>query len=255
MTRRPPRHSTRHRPDLGAQIITALTVRRTLGHLPQPLLRTHPMKGNTDVTTYGTLQGRLTITIAGQSVDMGRVDVPIRGRVNGSEIALKADLREVRDAVEAIFATTTTEPDLDWGEVAPLLKDAQAAAADMWAAQRQSAPAPEPDPWPTAPLIVADWTSGGVEGGRGLLYRETDADQYWTIRENESVYPEHTGDTLTNVVPVTVVPTAEWEALVTKWDEKKYLGYGENTAAEAVAHLIAATAALDAPTSPQPSTR
>ena len=66
-----------------------------------------------------------------------------------------------------------------------------------------------PDPWPTAPLIVADWTSGGVEGGRGLLYRETDADQYWTIRENESVYPEHSGDTLTNVVPVAVVPIAE----------------------------------------------
>ena len=71
----------------------------------------------------------------------------------------------------------------------------------------------EPEPWPTAPLIVADWTSGGVEGGRGLLYRETDADQYWTIRENESVYPEHTGDTLTNVVPVTVVPIAELKAL------------------------------------------
>ena len=73
--------------------------------------------------------------------------------------------------------------------------------------------APEPGPWPTEPLIVADWTSGGVEGGRGLLYRETDADQYWTIRENESVYPEHTGDTLTNVVPVTVVSLAEWEAM------------------------------------------
>ena len=74
-------------------------------------------------------------------------------------------------------------------------------------------PTPESDPWPTEPLIVADWTSGGVEGGRGLLYRETDADQYWTIRENESVYPEHAGDTLTNVVPVTVVPVAEMEAL------------------------------------------
>ena len=73
--------------------------------------------------------------------------------------------------------------------------------------------APEPDPWPTAPLIVADWTSGGVEGGRGLLYRETDTDQYWTIRENESVYPEHTGDALTNVIPVTVVPVAELDAL------------------------------------------
>ena len=98
----------------------------------------------------------------------------------------------------------------------------------------------EPDPWPTAPLIVADWTSCGVEGGRGLLYRETDADQYWTIRENESVYPEHTGDTLTNVVPVTVVPTAEWEALVDAWRG----GMRQNILADHVGDLIAATDAL-----------
>ena len=91
----------------------------------------------------------------------------------------------------------------------------------------------EPDPWPTAPLIVADWTSGGVEGGRGLLYRETDADQYWTIRENESVYPEHPGDTLTNVVPVTVVPTERVDYLSAahaSWvagaiDDKTMIGY------------------------------
>ena len=86
-----------------------------------------------------------------------------------------------------------------------------------WEMDLLNAATPEPDPWPTAPLIVADWTSGGVEGGRGLLYRETDADQYWTIRENESVYPEHAGDALTNVVPVTVVPVAAlpvlWSAL------------------------------------------
>ena len=80
-----------------------------------------------------------------------------------------------------------------------------------WKVDIHPEPTPEPDPWPTAPLIVADWTSGGVEGGRGLLYRETDADQYWTIRENE--YPEYTGDTLNNVVSVTVVPVAELEAL------------------------------------------
>ena len=84
-------------------------------------------------------------------------------------------------------------------------------------------PTPKPDPWPTEPLIVADWTSGGQQGGRGLLYRETDADQYWTIRENESVYPEHTGDTLTNVVPVTVVPVAGLDALRASI---KALGYG-----------------------------
>ena len=86
-----------------------------------------------------------------------------------------------------------------------------AAGSCNWRFLMQLAPLTliEPDPWPTEPLIVADWTSGGQQGGRGLLYREADADQYWTIRENESVYPEHTGDTLTNVVPVTVVPIAE----------------------------------------------
>ena len=102
--------------------------------------------------------------------------------------------------------------------------------------------APEPDPWPTHELIVADWTSGGVEGGRGLLYRETDADQYWTIRENESVYPEHTGDTLTNVVPVTPVPIAELAALsedLRAWDEE-----GFALLSDSVRKLIAATDAL-----------
>ena len=101
----------------------------------------------------------------------------------------------------------------------------------------------EPDPWPTAPLIVADWTSGGQQGGRGLLYRETDADQYWTIRENESVYPEHTGDALTNVVPVTVVPTAEWEALATE-GRRRDPWPSRMTLADLAAELVIATDAL-----------
>ena len=106
---------------------------------------------------------------------------------------------------------TWTRNNMEW--------EGYAAGSCNWRFLMQLAPLTliEPDPWPTAPLIVADWTSGGQHGGRGLLYRETDADQYWTIRENESVYPEHTGDALTNVVPVTVVPTAAlpvlWSAL------------------------------------------
>lgn len=99
--------------------------------------------------------------------------------------------------------------------------------------------APEPDPWPTHELIVADWTSRGVEGGRGLLYRETDADHYWTIRENESVYQEISGDTLTNVVPVTVVPVAEWEAMKSDHRTRSHLVDGCHICA-----LIAATDAL-----------
>ena len=102
--------------------------------------------------------------------------------------------------------------------------------------------APEPDPWPTEPLIVADWTSGGQQGGRGLLYRETDTDQYWTIRENESVYPEHPGDTLTNVVPVTVVPTA---ALPVLWSAlEQWLNNGVATATEDTHRLVGAVESL-----------
>ena len=100
----------------------------------------------------------------------------------------------------------------------------------------------EPDPWPMAPLIVADWTSCGQQGGRGLLYRETDTDQYWTIRENESVYPEHTGDALTNVVPVTVVPAA---ALPVLWSAlEQWLNNGVATATEDTHRLVGAVESL-----------
>ena len=112
-----------------------------------------------------------------------------------------------------------------------------------WKVDVHPEPAPEPDPWPTAPLIVADWTSGGQQGGRGLLYRETDTDQYWTIRENESVYPEHPGDTLTNVVPVTPVPTAEWEALATE-GRRRDPWPSRMTLADLAAELVIATDAL-----------
>ena len=75
--------------------------------------------------------------------------------------------------------------------------------------------APEPDPWPTAPLIVATrkgkhlttarriW--GRIDNVRGL-YRSTSDD-----------HEAHPGDTLTNVVPVTVVPTAELERFAEMW--------------------------------------
>ena len=115
---------------------------------------------------------------------------------------------------------------------------------DISALNDASAPeSVEPDPWPTEPLIVADWTSGGVEGGRGLLYRETDADQYWTIRENESVYPEHSGDALANTIPVTVVPVAEMEALRASI---KALGYGPESTRSAGSLLDTALRLLEA---------
>lgn len=74
---------------------------------------------------------------------------------------------------------------------------------------------PEPDPWPTDDLIVADWIATGTAKGHGLLY--FDGHEYVTI-ESRRVLREGR-DTLTNVVPVTVVPTAEWEALVNRLRE------------------------------------
>ena len=61
--------------------------------------------------------------------------------------------------------------------------------------------APEPDPWPTAPLIVATM----ADEHRTLLMRLNDDTTY----ENTTRVAERGVHTLTNVVPVTVVPIAE----------------------------------------------
>ena len=66
--------------------------------------------------------------------------------------------------------------------------------------------APEPDPWPTAPLIVASVDGGGPQLLSVLTTHSAATMTSAIVRRSES--------TLTNVVPVTVVPTAEWEALV-----------------------------------------
>lgn len=76
----------------------------------------------------------------------------------------------------------------------------------------------EPDPWPTAQLIVA--TRGGPATRRGLFARWQTDEDYVDISGATSGDGDDlaipTRDTLTNVVPVTVVPTAEWESLVEK---------------------------------------
>ena len=89
----------------------------------------------------------------------------------------------------------------------------------------------EPDLWPTDDLIVADWIAGAAKG-HGLLY--LDGFEYVTA-ESGHVLREGR-DTLTNVVPVAVVPTAEWEALKAESAETMIWTRVEN--------LIAATDAL-----------
>ena len=67
----------------------------------------------------------------------------------------------------------------------------------------------ESDPWPTAPLIVAT-----ANGQRCILHRGSAA--YRDIEDFSAYFPE-SPDTLSNVVPVTVVPIAAlpvlWSAL------------------------------------------
>lgn len=69
--------------------------------------------------------------------------------------------------------------------------------------------APEPDPWPTAPLIVASVDGGGPQLLSIITSHAAVAMTSAIVRRSEH--------TLTNVVPVTVVPVAAlpvlWSAL------------------------------------------
>lgn len=63
----------------------------------------------------------------------------------------------------------------------------------------------EPDPWPTAPLIVATREGKHLTTARRLWRRVDDVRGLY--RSVTDIHEAHPGDTLTNVVPVTMVPT------------------------------------------------
>ena len=95
----------------------------------------------------------------------------------------------------------------------------------------------EPAPWPTAPLIVADIPNGE----RRILYRSWDGfGNYLTL--DDDLYTQ--GDTLTDVVPVRVVPVAEWKALVLARAHHDAGGVHLDHLLRRVDSLIAATEAL-----------
>lgn len=54
-------------------------------------------------TTFGHLQGRLTLTIAGNEIDLGSVNVPVTGYLDRSTIRLSAQTATIRDAVQELF--------------------------------------------------------------------------------------------------------------------------------------------------------
>ena len=80
---------------------------------------------------------------------------------------------------------------------------------------------PEPDPWPTEPLIVATREGKHLTAARRVWARSDEVRSIYTsITDSHEAHP---GDTFTDVVSVTVVPVAEMEALRASI---KALGYG-----------------------------
>ena len=70
-------------------------------------------------------------------------------------------------------------------------------------------PDPELDPWPDAPLIVATCD----HGVRDLFVRAAGNGGYWGASIHDGSDWHFRGEaTLTDVVPVALVPSAEWEA-------------------------------------------
>ena len=93
----------------------------------------------------------------------------------------------------------------------------------------------EPDPWPTARTVAAS-----VDGGAPQLLVIQDDDTAMTMT---GALCRRDRNTLTNVVPVTVVPTAEWEALRAC---VKPLGYSGHTLGSAGSLIYATTRLLSA---------
>ena len=97
----------------------------------------------------------------------------------------------------------------------------------------------EPDPWPTEPLIVAS-----VDGGGPQLLSVPTTHSAATMT---SAIVRRSESTLTNIVPVTVVPAAEWEALRACVKPLGYSGHTLGTAGSliyATTRLLSATDAL-----------
>ena len=90
-----------------------------------------------------------------------------------------------------------------------------------WERDLLNAATPEPDPWPTAPLIVATREGAHLTPAHRVWARSDEVHSiYMSITGSHEARP---GDTLTNIVPVTVVPVAELDALRASI---KALGYG-----------------------------
>ena len=55
------------------------------------------------MTTYGHIYGTLTLTIAGNDIDLGRVHVPVTGFQDRGVLRLSADTASLHDVVQELL--------------------------------------------------------------------------------------------------------------------------------------------------------
>ena len=56
------------------------------------------------MNTYGHLTGQLTLTIAGNVIDLGPVQVPVTGFHDRGQLKMTANTKDVADTVRELFA-------------------------------------------------------------------------------------------------------------------------------------------------------
>ena len=54
-------------------------------------------------TTFGHLQGKLTLTIAGNEISLGHIEIPVTGHLDRGIVRLSADTEHVRVTVQELF--------------------------------------------------------------------------------------------------------------------------------------------------------
>ena len=55
------------------------------------------------ITAFGHLKGQLTLTIAGNEIDLGYIEVPVAGFQDHGTLQLSARTDTIRDAVQELF--------------------------------------------------------------------------------------------------------------------------------------------------------
>ena len=59
------------------------------------------------MSTFGHLTGDLTLTIAGNAIDLGPVQVPVTGFLDRGQLRLTANTKDVANTVRELFAQSS----------------------------------------------------------------------------------------------------------------------------------------------------